>query len=163
MQKQTQGRLNWMKKTKKNEASQLTASRPLDMTETLVFIIVDYMLDHNGYGFSTQISEYVVSNYPRRYTSREVVGILRNRPMFGHAQSNERRAGKKWRLDLLGWDRYLKNSRNKDLPTKADSWKLPEKVLKLKMAQIAATITALEELNPDNLDNVYEAISSVWS
>ena len=38
-----------------------------------------------------------------------------------------------------------------------------EKVLKLKMAQIAATITALEELNPDNLDNVYEAISSVWS
>jgi hypothetical protein len=121
------------------------------------------MLDHDGYGFSTQISEYVVSNYPRRYTSREVVGILRNRPMFGHAQSNERRAGKKWRLDLLGWDRYLKNSRNKDLPTKADSWKLPEKVLKLKMAQIAATITALEELNPDNLDNVYEAISSVWS
>ncbi len=162
MQKQTQGRLNWMQKTK-NEASQLTASRPLDMTETLVFIIVDYMLDHDGYGFSTQISEYVVSNYPRRYTSREVVGILRNRPMFGHAQSNERRAGKKWRLDLLGWDRYLKNSRNKDLPTKAESWKLPEKVLKLKMAQIADTITALENLNPDNLDNVYEAISSVWS
>ena len=151
-------RLNWMQKTKKNEASQLTASRPLDMTETLVFIIVDYMLDHDGYGFSTQISEYVVSNYPRRYTSREVVGILRNRPMFGHAQSNERRAGKKWRLDLLGWDRYLKNSRNKDLPTKADSWKLPEKVLKLKMAQIAATITALEELNPDNLDKRNDAL-----
>ncbi len=86
---------------KKNEATQV-ASRPLDMTETLVFIIVDYMLDHNGYGYSTQISEYVVSNYPRRYTSREVVGILRNRPMFSHAQSNERRAGKKWRLDLLG-------------------------------------------------------------
>ena len=47
---------------KKNEAGQVTASRPLDMTETLVFIIVDYMLDHNGYGYSTQISEYVVSN-----------------------------------------------------------------------------------------------------
>ena len=152
-----------MQKAKKNEAAKVTASRPLDMTETLVFIIVDYMLDHNGYGYSTQISEYVVSNYPRRYTSREVVGILRNRPMFGHAQSNERRAGKKWRLDLLGWDRYLKNSRNKDLPTKAESWSLPEKVLKLKMAQIADTITALEELNPENLDGVYEAISSVWS
>ena len=100
-----------MEATPKNEAGQVTASRPLDMTETLVFIIVDYMLDHDGYGYSTQISEYVVSNYPRRYTSREVVGILRNRPMFCHAQSNERRAGKKWRLDLLGWDRYLKNSK----------------------------------------------------
>jgi hypothetical protein len=151
------------KEQKKNEASPLVSSRPLDMTETLVFIIVDYMLDHNGYGYSTQISEYVVSNYPRRYTSREVVGILRNRPMFGHAQSNERRAGKKWRLDLLGWDRYLKNSRNKDLFAKAESWKLPEKVLKLKMAQIASTITALENLKPENLDGVYEAISSVWS
>ena len=74
------------------------ASKPLDMTETLVFIIVDYMLDNDGYGFSTQISEYVVTNYPRRYTSREVVGILRNRPMFCHAQSKERKAGKKWRL-----------------------------------------------------------------
>jgi hypothetical protein len=147
---------------KRNEAAKL-ASRPLDMTETLVFIIVDYMLDHNGYGYSTQISEYVVSNYPRRYTSREVVGILRNRPMFCHAQSNERRAGKKWRLDLLGWDRYLKNSRNKDLPTKADSWKLPDKVIKLKMSHIAKTIEALEDLNPDMLDGVYEAISAVWS
>ena len=146
-------------KQKKNEADFLsTLSRPLDMTETLVFIIVNYMLDHEGYGYSTQISEYVVSNYPRRYTSREVVGILRNRPMFCHAQSNERRAGKKWRLDLLGWDRYLKNSRNKDLPTKADSWDLPQKVLKLKMAQIAETITALEKLNPEELDNVYEAV-----
>ena len=147
---------------KRNEAAKL-ASRPLDMTETLVFIIVDYMLDHNGYGYSTQISEYVVSNYPRRYTSREVVGILRNRPMFCHAQSNERRAGKKWRLDLLGWDRYLNNSRNKDLPTKADSWKLPDKVIKLKMSHIAKTIEALEDLNPDMLDGVYEAISAVWS
>ena len=27
------------------------ASKPLDMTETLVFIIVDYMLDNDGYGF----------------------------------------------------------------------------------------------------------------
>ena len=52
---------------------------------------------------------------------------------------------------------------NKDLPTKADSWNLPQKVLKLKMAQIAETITALEKLNPEELDNVYEAISSVWS
>ena len=151
-----------MQKAKKNEAAQV-ASRPLDMTETLVFIIVDYMLDHNGYGYSTQISEYVVSNYPRRYTSREVVGILRNRPMFCHAQSNERRAGKKWRLDLLGWDRYLKNSRNKDLPTKAESWSLPEKVVKLKMAQIADTLTALEGLNPESVDDVYAAISGVWA
>ena len=148
---------------KKNEAGQVTASRPLDMTETLVFIIVDYMLDHNGYGYSTQISEYVVSNYPRRYTSREVVGILRNRPMFCHAQSNERRAGKKWRLDLLGWERYLKNSRNKDLPSKAESWKLPDKVVKLKMAHIEKTIETLEGLHPEMLDGVYEAISSVWS
>ena len=83
--------------------------------------------------------------------------------MFCHAQSNERRAGKKWRLDLLGWDRYLKNSRNKDLPTKAESWSLPEKVVKLKMAQIAATLTALEGLSPESVDDVYEAISAVWS
>ena len=84
----------------------MTASRPLDMTETLVFIIVDYMLDHNGYGYSTQISEYVVSNYPRRYTSREVVGILSNRPMFCPAKSNEMLADIKWRVDKRGLERY---------------------------------------------------------
>ena len=139
------------------------ASKPLDMTETLVFIIVDYMLDNDGYGFSTQISEYVVTNYPRRYTSREVVGILRNRPMFCHAQSKERKAGKKWRLDLQSWERYITNSRNKDLTGKSITWGIEEKSIKLKMAQIAATIEALETLNPESLDEVYSVISSVWS
>tara|TARA_R110000824_G_scaffold173507_2_gene351625 strand:+ start:3056 stop:3502 length:447 start_codon:yes stop_codon:yes gene_type:complete len=139
------------------------ASKPLDMTETLVFIIVDYMLDSDGYGFSTQISEYVVTNYPRRYTSREVVGILRNRPMFCHAQSKERKAGKKWRLDLQSWERYISNSRNKDLTGKSISWGINDKSTKLKMAQIAATIEALETLNPESLDEVYSVISSVWS
>jgi len=33
----------------------------------------------------------------------------------------------------------------------------------LKMAQIAATLTALEGLDPDSVDAVYEAISAVWS
>ena len=139
------------------------ASKPLDMTETLVFIIVDYMLDNDGYGFSTQISEFVVTNYPRRYTSREVVGILRNRPMFCHAQSKERKAGKKWRLDLQSWERYISNSRNKDLTGKAKSWGIDEKSIKLKMAQIAATIEALETLNPESLCEVYSVISAVWS
>jgi len=31
------------------------------------------------------------------------------------------------------------------------------------MSQIAETITALETLNPESLDEVYAAISEVWS
>ena len=133
------------------------------MTETLVFVIVDYLLDNNGYGFSTQISEFIVNKYPRRYTSREVVGILRNRPMFCHAQTNERRAGKKWRLDLLGWERYLQNSKSKGLENKSKEWWLEEKVQKLKMNQISETLDALKSLEPSTLDQVYSVISQVWS
>jgi hypothetical protein len=133
------------------------------MTETLVFVIVDYLLDNEGYGFSTQISEFVVNKYPRRYTSREVVGILRNRPMFCHAQTDERRAGKKWRLDLLGWERYLQNAKNKGLRDKSMEWGLEEKVQKLKMGQIVETLTALEKLEPETLDEVYVVISQVWA
>ncbi len=66
-------------------------------------------------------------------------------------------------LDLLGWERYLKNARNKDLADKASQWGLEVKVQKLKMAQIADTITALEELSPENLDEVYGAIANVWA
>jgi len=133
------------------------------MTETLVFVIVDYLLDNEGYGFSTQISEFVVNKYPRRYTSREVVGILRNRPMFCHAQTDERRAGKKWRLDLLGWERYLQNAKNKGLRDKSMEWGLEEKVQKLKMGQIVETLNALEKLEPETLDEVYIVISQVWA
>ena len=139
------------------------ADRPLDMTETLVFIIVDYMLDNKGYGYSTQISEYVVKNYGRRYTSREVVGILRNRPMFCHAQTKERKSGKKWRLDILSWERYLENSRTEKINEKAETWGFGEKIYKLKMSQIAETVMALETLTPESLDEVYSAISKVWS
>jgi len=141
----------------------LSDSNQLGMTETLVFVIVDYLLDNEGYGFSTQISEFVVNKYPRRYTSREVVGILRNRPMFCHAQTDERRAGKKWRLDLLGWERYLQNAKNKGLRDKSMEWGLEEKVQKLKMGQIVETLTALEKLEPETLDEVYVVISQVWA
>ena len=75
--------------------------KSLPLTEALVFDIVDFLLDNQGYGYSNEISYYIVENKPRRYTSREVVGILRNRPMFRHAQSSERKGGIKWRLDLL--------------------------------------------------------------
>ena len=81
--------------------------RPLPLTETLVFDIVEYLLAHAGYGYSTEISSFMVSHKPRRYTSREVVGILRNRPMFRHAQSKDRKGGIRWRLDLLQLERYL--------------------------------------------------------
>jgi len=141
----------------------LSQSNQLGMTETLVFVIVDYLLDNNGYGFSTQISEFIVNKYPRRYTSREVVGILRNRPMFCHAQTNERRAGKKWRLDLLGWERYLQNSKSKGLENKSKEWGLEEKVQKLKMNQISETLDALKSLEPSTLDQVYSVISQVWA
>ena len=57
-------------------------SRALPLTEGLVLDIVDYLLLNKGYGYSTQISDSMVQLKPRRYTSREVVGILRNRPMF---------------------------------------------------------------------------------
>ena len=76
-------------------------TRPLPLTESLVFDIVEYMLSKDGYGFSTEISEKMVELKPRRYTSREVIGVLRNRPMFKHAQSKDKRAGIRWRLDLL--------------------------------------------------------------
>lgn len=141
----------------------MSDSNQLGMTETLVFVIVDYLLDNNGYGFSTQISEFIVNKYPRRYTSREVVGILRNRPMFCHAQTNERRAGKKWRLDLLGWERYLQNSKSKGLENKSKEWGLEEKVQKLKMTQISETLDALNSLEPSTLDQVYSVISQVWA
>ncbi len=141
----------------------MSESNQLGMTETLVFVIVDYLLDNNGYGFSTQISEFIVNKYPRRYTSREVVGILRNRPMFCHAQTNERRAGKKWRLDLLGWERYLQNSKSKGLENKSKEWGLEEKVQKLKMTQISETLDALNTLEPSTLDQVYSVISQVWA
>jgi hypothetical protein len=83
--------------------------------------------------------------------------------MFCHAQSKERKSGKKWRLDILSWERYLQNSRTKKLKEKAETWGFEEKICKLKMAQIAATIDALETLNPDSLDSVYAAISEVWA
>ena len=81
--------------------------RPLPLVETLVFDIVKYLLDQDGYGYSTDIAQEMLRLKPRRYTSREVIGILRNRPMFRHAQSKERKGGIRWRLDLLALKKYL--------------------------------------------------------
>jgi len=138
----------------------LSGSRALPLTEGLVLDIVDYLLVNEGYGYSTEISDNMVSLKPRRYTSREVVGILRNRPMFRHAQSKERKGGIRWRLDLLALQRYLVQ---KGFQERAESRGIYERMKKLKWNQISNTLEVMEGMNPDSLDDVYEAIATIWS
>ncbi len=133
---------------------------PLPQAETLVLDIVEYLLSLDGYGYSTQISNHMIELKPRRYTSREVVGILRNRPMFRHAQSRERRGGIRWRLDLLALERYLNQ---KGYSERAADREIPESIRDLKMSQLLSTIEALEAMDPDDLDFVYESIATLWS
>jgi len=140
------------------------------LTESLVFDIVDYLLAHEGYGYSTEISEKMVQLKPRRYTSREVIGVLRNRPMFKHAQSKDRRGGIRWRLDLLALVKYLES---KNFVNRAEERGVYERLRELKWRQIVMTITALQELigqmeegeepDDDTLDKAYESLATVWS
>jgi hypothetical protein len=137
-----------------------SGSRALPLTEGLVLDIVDYLLDNTGYGYSTQISDKMVDLKPRRYTSREVVGILRNRPMFRHAQSKERKGGIRWRLDVLALQRYLVQ---KGFQERAESRGVYERMKKLKWNQISKTLEVMENMNPESLDEVYESIATIWS
>ena len=134
--------------------------KSLPSTEALVFDIVEFLLDNEGYGYSNEISYHIVENRPRRYTSREVVGILRNRPMFRHAQSSERKGGIKWRLDLLALEKYILQKGYED---KATDRKIYDNVRNLKWHQLKKTIEVMEGLNPDGLDECYEAIATIWS
>ena len=134
--------------------------RPLPLTETLVFDIVEYLLAHAGYGYSTEISSFMVSHKPRRYTSREVVGILRNRPMFRHAQSKDRKGGIRWRLDLLLLERYLAQ---KGFQERASDMGIYDKMRELKLSQITATVMALETMDTTNVNEVYADIATLWS
>jgi len=134
--------------------------KSLPLTEALVFDIVEFLLDNNGYGYSNQISYHIVQNKPRRYTSREVVGILRNRPMFRHAQSSERKGGIRWRLDLLALEKYIVQ---KGYQKKAEDRKIYDNMRNLKWVQIKKTIEVMESVEPDNLDDCYSAIATIWS
>jgi len=132
----------------------------LPLTEALVLDIVDFLLDNKGYGFSNEISYFIVQNKPRRYTSREVVGILRNRPMFRHAQTSERKGGIRWRLDMLALQKYLTA---KGYNAKAQERKMYEKMRDLKWQQLKTTIEVLEEIEPDSIDECYESVAMIWS
>ena len=120
-----------------------TKSQPIPLVETLVFDIVNYLLDNDGYGYSTDIAQEMLRLKPRRYTSREVIGILRNRPMFRHAQSKERRGGIRWRLDLLSLKKYL---HQKGYEERADARNLHDKIRNLKWRQMLQTLAALKKL-----------------
>tara|TARA_R110000751_G_scaffold185283_4_gene291711 strand:- start:3716 stop:4189 length:474 start_codon:yes stop_codon:yes gene_type:complete len=152
-------------------------SQPIPLVETLVFDIVNYLLDNNGYGYSTDIAQEMLRLKPRRYTSREVIGILRNRPMFRHAQSKERRGGIRWRLDLLSLKKYL---HQKGYEERADARDLHHKIRNLKWRQMLNTYEALkqlmDEMNPNSspdsddgvvsnetLNHCYERLAQIWS
>lgn len=153
------------------KAARKKDTRPLPLTESLVFDIVDYLLGNEGYGYSTEISEKMVQLKPRRYTSREVIGVLRNRPMFKHAQSKDRRGGIRWRLDLLALVKYLDS---KNFVNRAEERGVFERLRELKWRQILMTITSLqnlmdemkdgsEEPSIETLDSCYESLATVWS
>ena len=140
--------------------------------ETLVFDIVEYLLDHEGYGHSTEIAQKMLELKPRRYTSREVIGILRNRPMFRHAQSRERRGGIRWRLDLLSLSKYLTSKGYED---RADNRDLYTKIHNLKWKRLNGYPYSLDhvlmsDFNPESesvpeesVAQCYEYLAQVWS
>ena len=131
----------------------------LPLTEALVFDIVTYLLDNKGVGFSNEISYYIVDNKPRRYTSREVVGILRNRPMFRHAKTEERQGGIKWRLDLGILEKYLLQ---KGYIDRFEKMGLNERVYDLKKEIINKTVKVINSHEPDIVKNTYDSLSEIW-
>jgi hypothetical protein len=160
-----------MSSSDSSDNSDKKGSTPLPLVETLVFDIVEYLLDNEGYGHSTEIAQKMLELKPRRYTSREVIGILRNRPMFRHAQSRERRGGIRWRLDLLSLSKYLAS---KGYEQRADSRDIYTKIHNLKWKRLMNTFTALNtlmsNLDPDaesvpeeSVSECYEYLAQVWS
>ena len=160
---------------KKNEVIPMVEEkpRPLPLVETLVFDIVKYLLDQDGYGYSTDIAQEMLRLKPRRYTSREVIGILRNRPMFRHAQSKERKGGIRWRLDLLALKKYLIQ---KGYEERADARNLHAKIRNLKWRQMLRTLEGLNKLvtemqtdttesdiSDEVMDYCYEQLAQIWS
>ena len=136
------------------------SNRGFPLTEALVFDIVEYLLNHTGYGYSNEISFYIVDKKPKRYTSREVVGILRNRPMFKHAKVSERKGGIRWRLDVNSLERYLFQ---KGFEKKAETRGFYEMISQLKADQIGKSKLVLEKEGEMNTDALYEALSKVWA
>lgn len=137
------------------------SNRGFPLTEALVFDIVDYLLEHGGYGYSNEISFFIVDNNPRRYTSREVVGILRNRPMFQHAQSSDRRGGIKWRLDILALEGYVIQ---KGYVDRAEERGFYERGKILKKNHIQRTKEIIEGQTEDDelLNDTYGLLAEIW-
>ncbi len=129
------------------------------LTEALVFDIVDYLLNKDGYAFSNEISYHIVDANPRRYTSREVVGILRNRPMFQHRQSSDRRAGIRWRLNLLTFEEYL---HQKGFEERAKVREFYVRMRDLKKRHIVKTMELVSEQELEQTDKLYEQLSKIW-
>ena len=129
------------------------------LTEALVFDIVDYLLGKSGYAFSNEISYHIVDNNPRRYTSREVVGILRNRPMFQHRHSSDRRAGIKWRLDMLTFEKYISQ---KGYADRAEERCFYDRMKQLKGEHIEKTKEVISDDRELEADEVYEMLANLW-
>jgi len=137
-------------------------NRGFPLTEALVFDIVDYLLENGGYGYSNEISFHIVDSNPRRYTSREVVGILRNRPMFQHRQSSDRRGGIKWRLNLLALEGYVVQ---KGYVERAEQRGFYERGKELKKQHIEKTQGIIEsylEGDQDLLNETYGELADIW-
>ena len=79
--------------------------------------------------------------------------------MFEHRQSSDRRAGIKWRLDMLTFEKYIAQ---KGYTERAEARDFYNRMLELKKHHIIKTKNILDEEEEKNTNEVYELLSELW-
>lgn len=141
----------------------------LPARESLAFDIVKFLLSGTGAASSREITEEINFRQGKsnRYSSPEIVGIIRNRKMFMSVTGYSKKLGNRWRLDIDEMLRYFKNKKYNDRPEFQD---IPEMVRKYKRRLIFKSIEKIKDVvsDKDGLDNesliddVYSNLRELW-
>jgi len=84
---------------------------------------------------------------------------LRNRPMFQHRQSSDRRAGIKWRLDMLTFEKYISQ---KGYSERAKERGFYDRMNQLKGEHIERTKEVVSGERELEAEEVYEMLANLW-
>lgn len=90
------------------EVNKRELSKCMKLSKTLTLDLINYMLGHNCKIHSGEAIHYACNILKRKATSHEVIGVLRNKPIFKKTGVYDKSSGAMWSLDIWALPEYLR-------------------------------------------------------
>lgn len=138
-------------------------SRCMKLNKTLTLDMINYMLRNDCRVFSGEAINYACNVLKRKATSHEVIGVLRNKPVFKKTDKYDKDSGALWVLDIWALPEFLQRMEMEERFLENDEGAQMVNIFTNEVIMLLKK--SLEEYNPNEMEpsGVIKKMKEFWN